>query len=47
VVKDEWEQEAESAENVDRLFVQYDADRVTVDKMLETIKEQGFDTVRQ
>jgi hypothetical protein len=28
---------------VDRLFVDYDAQRVTVDTMLETIKEQGFD----
>lgn len=47
-VEDEWERELESEESLDLLFVTYTNQHITIDKMLETIKEQGFEaTVRE
>ena len=42
-VEDEWERKMESDEDLDLLFVSYDAQLVTVDKLIEFIKEQGFE----
>ena len=42
-VEDEWERELESEEDLDLLFVTYDARRITVDAVLERIRELGFE----
>jgi hypothetical protein len=41
-VEDEWERELESEEDLDLLFVTYQTDRITVDKLLETIQAHEF-----
>lgn len=41
-VEDEWERELESDEDLDLLFVTYDASRMTVEEIIEFIGEQGF-----
>ncbi len=42
-MEDEWERELESEEDLDLLFVSYDANRITVDQLLEVISEFGFE----
>ena len=42
LVKDEWDNEIIADEPSDLLYVTYDPDVVTVEEMLETIEEQGF-----
>ena len=42
-MEDEWERELESEEDLDLLFVSYDANRITVDQLLEAISEFGFE----
>jgi hypothetical protein len=43
LVEDEWERELESDEDLDLLFVTFDEKQTTVDELLETIRELGFD----
>jgi hypothetical protein len=42
-VEDEWERELVSEEDLNLLFVKYDANRITVLQLLETISEFGFE----
>ena len=42
-MEDEWERELESEQDLDLLFVTYETDRITVDKMLETIQQHEFE----
>ena len=42
-VEDEWERELESEEDLDLLFVTYDARRIKVDALLDKIREFGFE----
>jgi hypothetical protein len=42
-VEDEWERELISEEDLDLLFVKYDASRITVEQLLETITGFGFE----
>ena len=42
-MEDEWERAPESEESLDWLFVSYEEAQVTIDKILDTIKEQGFE----
>ena len=42
-MEDEWERAPESEESLDLLFVSFEEAQVTIDKMLDTIKEQGFE----
>jgi len=43
LVEDEWERYPESEEDLDLLFVDYDADKITVAQLMETIKQHGFE----
>ena len=42
-MEDEWERELESEQDLDLLFVTYETDRITVDKMFETIQQHEFE----
>ena len=42
-VEDEWERELEAEEDLDLLFVTYDANRLTVEQLLAKIEELGFE----
>jgi len=42
-VEDEWERELVSEEDLDLLFVKYDANRITVEQLVQTIDEFGFE----
>lgn len=44
-VEDEWERELQSREDLDLLFATYDAQRVSLQEMLATIANHGFDAV--
>ena len=44
MVEDEWEREIESDEDLDLLFVKYDSEQITIEKLLKTITEFGFKT---
>lgn len=46
-VEDEWERNLESEEDLDLLFVTYDADTITVDELIEKIETFGFKAVVQ
>lgn len=41
-MEDEWQRLPESEESLDLLFVSYENAQVTIHKMLDAIKEQGF-----
>ena len=41
-VEDEWDRKIESLEPLDLLYITYDADQVTVDKMMEIVQEHEF-----
>ena len=41
--KDEWERELISDEDLDLLFVKYDANRITVEQLLAKISEFEFE----
>jgi len=48
LVEDEWERNLEAEEDLDLLFVSYDANRVTIEQLLEKIKTLGFEaTVKE
>jgi hypothetical protein len=42
LVEDEWEREIESDEDLDLLFVKYDSEQITIEKLLKTITAFGF-----
>ena len=42
MVEDEWEREIESDEDLDLLFVKYDSEQITIEKLLKTITAFGF-----
>ena len=42
MVEDEWEREIESEEDLDLLFVKYDSEQITIEKLLQTITAFGF-----
>ena len=42
-MEDEWEREMISEEDLDLLFVKYDANRITVEQLLAKISEFGFE----
>ncbi len=42
MVEDEWDRNIEADEPLDLLYVTYDTERVTIEKMLETVDKQGF-----
>lgn len=42
-VEDEWKRFPESQEDLDLLFVAYDAGIITVERLQEEIKKQGFE----
>lgn len=41
-VEDEWERKIESDEDLDLLFVAYDSQQITVEKLIEMIFDHGF-----
>ena len=45
MVEDEWERDVESDEDLDLLFVTFDADRISVDQIINKIDEFDFDAV--
>ena len=42
MVEDEWEREIESDEDLDLLFVKYDSEQITIEKLVKTITAFGF-----
>ena len=42
MVEDEWEREIESDVDLDLLFVKYDSEQITIEKLLRTITALGF-----
>ena len=42
-VEDEWDRDPEAIDLEDLLFVTYHPKRVSIDNLLETIREQGFE----
>ena len=42
-VEDEWDRDPEAIDLDDLLFVTYNPERTSIDKLLEIIKEQGFE----
>ena len=42
-VEDEWDRDPEAIDLDDLLFVTYNSESVSLDKLLETIREQGFE----
>ncbi len=44
-VEDEWDRELDATEALDELYIDYDADRVTVDKLLATVQEHQFEAI--
>jgi hypothetical protein len=42
-VEDEWDRDPEAIDLEDLLFVTYNPERMTIDKLLETVREQGFE----
>ena len=42
LVEDEWERELEAEEDLDLLFVTYNANRITVEQLLAKIEEFDF-----
>ena len=45
LVEDEWTREIETMEDLDLLFVTYDPQKITVEKMLQTIKNSEYDPI--
>ena len=41
-MEDEWEREIDSDEDLDLLFVTYQAEKITLDQLVAAIKEHGF-----
>ena len=41
-VEDEWDRKIESLEPLDLLYVTYNAEQVTVEKMMEIVQEHEF-----
>ena len=42
-MEDEWERELVAEEDLDLLFVRYDANRITVERLVKKISEFGFE----
>ena len=42
-VEDEWDRDPEAIDMEDLLFVTYNSEKISVDKLREVIREQGFD----
>ena len=42
-VEDEWERELESEESLNLLFVSYNNEDISIERMLQTIKGLGFE----
>ena len=42
-VEDEWDRDPEASDLDDLLFVTYSPERTSIDKLLETIREHGFE----
>jgi hypothetical protein len=42
-VEDEWDRNPDIETTDDRLYVSFDAEKVTVEKLLECIKREGFE----
>lgn len=42
-MEDEWQRVPESEVSLDLLFVSFEEEQVTIDKLLGTIKEHGFE----
>ncbi len=42
-VEDEWERELEAEEDLDLLFVTYDANKITMEHLNAVIAKHGFD----
>ena len=45
LIEDEWTREIETMEDLDLLFVTYDPQKITVEKMLQTIKNSEYDPI--
>ena len=41
-IDDEWDRKIESLEPLDLLYITYDAEQVTVEKMMEIVQEHEF-----
>ena len=41
-MEDEWERELEAEEDLDLLFVKYDAKQISIDSLKATIAKHGF-----
>lgn len=42
-VEDEWDRDPEAIDLDDLLFVTYNPERISIETLLETIREQGFE----
>ena len=42
-VEDEWDRDPEAIDMEDLLFVTYNSEKISVDKLREVIREQGFE----